>query len=64
MNFLSGYKTYIAAGGLALMGVVDLINGDLVGAGAKFAQALGLAGIRGAIAAPDVPVATPAPPLS
>jgi hypothetical protein len=50
MSILVGYKTYIAAVGLALLGLVDLINGDTAGAVAKLAEALGLAGLRSAIA--------------
>lgn len=50
MDFLKGRKTYLAALGLALLGLVDFSNGDQTTAMAKWAQALGLLGIRRAIA--------------
>ena len=49
LDYLTGYKTYIAALGLALLGVVDLLNGNQTDAATKFAQALGLAGLRKAV---------------
>jgi len=44
-NMLKGYKTYIAAAGLALLGIVEIINGNIEGALARFAEALGFLGI-------------------
>jgi hypothetical protein len=49
MSFLVGYKTYIAAVGLALIGIFDLLNGDTAAGVDKLVEALGLAGLRSAI---------------
>lgn len=53
MNWLTGYKTYVAVIGLVCMGVVDIINGDQQSGITKWLQALALAGIRKAIDGPN-----------
>lgn len=47
---LDGYKTYLAAAGLGLLAVVDVLNGDMTAAGEKFLAALAVLGVRHAIA--------------
>jgi hypothetical protein len=49
MNFLTGKKTYIAALGLFLLGVVDIVNGDSPSGVQKIVEALGFAGLRSGI---------------
>jgi hypothetical protein len=48
--FLAGKKTYLAAAGLVITALVDVSAGDYVGAGKTAMAALGLFGIRSAIA--------------
>lgn len=48
-NKLQGYKTYITAAATALLGVVDLLNGDMGNATTKFALAASAFGLRNAI---------------
>ncbi len=48
MNFLSGYRTYIAAAGLFILGVVDLIDGDQMAGVQKIVEAMGFFGLRAA----------------
>lgn len=43
--YLGGWKTWLAALGLAFLGAVDLIEGDLEAALTKLSAALGLIGI-------------------
>lgn len=43
--YLGGWKTWLAALGLAFLGAVDLIEGDLEAALTKLSSALGLIGI-------------------
>lgn len=50
LAFLDGKKTYIAATGLALLGVVALLNGETMKAGEYFMAALAAAGLRAAVA--------------
>lgn len=50
MNFLNGKKTYIAAVGLFILGVVDIVSGDTVAGVQKLVEALGLAGLRHGVA--------------
>lgn len=47
---LEGKKTYIAALGMALLGVVDLLNGDTIGGIQKLMEAAALAGLRHGVA--------------
>ena len=42
---LGGWKTWLAAAGLGILGAVDLIEGDLEAALTKLSTALGLIGI-------------------
>ena len=42
---LKGYKTWIAVIGMALLGLYDLIEGNIDAAMTKFAGALGMLGI-------------------
>ena len=48
-NFLQGYRTYAAAGGLVLLGLVELSDGNSAKALEYFLQALGLFGLRRAL---------------
>ncbi len=50
MNFLKGKKTYIAAMGLFLLGIVDIVNGDSPAGVQKIVEALGFAGLRSGVA--------------
>ncbi len=49
MEFLSGKRTYIAAAGLFLLGVFDVVNGDTPAGVQKIVEAMGLAGLRAGI---------------
>lgn len=49
LDYLKGRKTYLAAAGMALLGLVDLMNGDSTSAMQKFLMALGFAGLRNAV---------------
>lgn len=49
MDFLAGYRTYIAAVGLVGLGLYQLSQGQIEAALESFAQALGLFGLRAAI---------------
>lgn len=50
LSYLDGKKTYIAAIGLALLGLVDLINGDTPAGIQKLVEAAGFAGLRHGVA--------------
>ena len=52
MNFLSGYKTYIAAAGSILTGIYLCIEGDYDEGVKMILAGIGLLGIRSAISAP------------
>lgn len=43
--YMAGWKTWLAAAGLGILGAVDLIEGDLEAALTKLSAALGLIGI-------------------
>lgn len=48
--FFSGKKTYVAALGIALLGVVDIINGDVQTGVQRLVEAFGLSGLRSGVA--------------
>ena len=60
MEWLKGKRTYIAAGGLALLGFAKFVGGDQVGALQDFLGALAVFGLRQALDTPMSP--PPAPP--
>ena len=60
IKFLAGYKTYIAAIGLAALSVYQLTQGEGDQAVQTFLQALVAAGLRSAISTVVTPVVTPA----
>jgi len=47
---MSGWKTYLAASGLVILGIVSVANGDVAGGVQQFLAALAAAGLRHAIA--------------
>lgn len=53
LAFLDGKKTYLAAAGTALLALAALADGDVSKAGELFMAALGLAGVRHAVAKQD-----------
>lgn len=44
-NTLGGWKTWLAVAGLVLLGLSDVVGGDVEAALAKFSAALGLIGL-------------------
>ena len=50
MNILDGYKTYIAAAGLVGLAIYQLSTGDVATAVQSVLAAIGLFGVRNAIA--------------
>ena len=50
MKFLNGKKTYMAALGLFLLGVVDIVSGDQATGVQKIVEALAFAGLRSGVA--------------
>jgi hypothetical protein len=58
LQSLSGYRTYIAAVGLVIVGVSEAIAGDYDRASQSFLGALGLLGLHGKIDATTVPATT------
>lgn len=64
MNFLNGYKTYIAAAGFGLLAMSHLMSGDINGAMPFVLQGLGLLGIRMAISEARAAVSAPTAPAA
>lgn len=50
MGFLTGYKTYLTAAGLAGLGLYQLSTGDVQGGIQSVLAAAGVAGLRSALA--------------
>lgn len=58
LQALAGYRTYIAAAGLVITGVSQLIAGSYDAAAQSFTLALGLVGLHGKVDAVAVPATT------
>ncbi|MBM9605952.1 hypothetical protein [Desulfopila inferna] len=50
MNFLPNKKTYIAALGMALLGVFEIVNGNTPAGVQRLVEAFGFIGLRAGIA--------------
>lgn len=59
MNFLAGYRTYIAAAGLLGLALYQLSQGDATTAFQSLMAALAAFGLRAALSQPTPPAAPP-----